>query len=167
MKEYFIKFFHYFCFVALLVSCQNIKASKENQIKSILSSDNGQLDLSQSTLEQQSIEKTKAEQFLLEARKKRIIIEVQPIEGTTKKPEINIALYARQTKNAVGQKIFNRIKIKKKKSDPCLSFLSNDDAQRFFLTNGGPKTDFMNLDPDGDGFACVWNPTQYRTLIAK
>ena len=136
-------------------------------MKSTLSSDNGQLDLSLSTLEQQNIEKTKAEQFLLQARQKRIIIEAQPAEKLTKKPKINIALYARQTTNAVGEKLFNRIKIKQNKSDPCLSFLSDDDAQRFFLKNGGPKMDFMNLDLNGDGFACDWNPIKYRNLIVK
>ena len=136
-------------------------------MKSTLSSDNGQLDLSLSTLEQQNIEKTKAEQFLLEARQKRIIVEVQPVEELTKKSEINIALYARQTTNAVGKRIFTRSKIKQNKSDPCLHFLSDEDAQRFFLKNGGPKTDFMNLDLDGDGFACDWNPIQYRNLIVK
>ena len=43
-------------------------------------------------------------------------------------------------------------------------FKSKDEAQRKFLKDGGPYKDRFNLDPDGDGFACDWDPEIYRKL---
>ena len=37
-------------------------------------------------------------------------------------------------------------------------------AQIFFLENGGPKNDFHNMDVDGEGFACNWDPAVYRKI---
>ena len=150
-----------------LVSCQSIPSNKDTTDKIILSSDNGLLDLSLSTLKQQNIEKAEAEKFLLEARQKRTIVEPEDTEELSEKSDINLALYARQTFNSVGQKIYNRNPTKKKKIDPCLRFISAEDAQRFFLKKNGPQKDFWNLDPDGDGFACKWNPEQYRKLLVN
>ena len=39
-------------------------------------------------------------------------------------------------------------------------------SQIFFLTNGGPKNDYHNIDADGDGFACKWDPSIYRKIDA-
>jgi len=36
----------------------------------------------------------------------------------------------------------------------CTDFSSQSEAQRFFITNGGPSSDPHNLDRDGDGIAC-------------
>lgn len=52
------------------------------------------------------------------------------------------------------------IKIRKYPStDPntivtCKSFITQKDAQDFFIKNGGPKNDKYNLDGDKDGNAC-------------
>ena len=46
----------------------------------------------------------------------------------------------------------------------CRRFESEDEAQRQFLANGGPQNDRFNLDPDGDGFACKFDPEPYRKL---
>lgn len=43
----------------------------------------------------------------------------------------------------------------------CSDFGSPAEAQRFFLSQGGPQRDPHNLDRDGDGFACEWG-TQVR-----
>ena len=165
MKKKIFKFFQIFFILTLLISCQTIPSNKEKTDTSILSSDNGLLDLSLSTIEQQNLEKTAAAKFLLEARQKRTVVKPEEIEDLTKKLVINLALYARQTSNAVGKKIYNRVLVKKEKLDPCLRFVSTEDAQRFFLEKGGPQKDFWNLDPDGDGFACKWNPEHYRKLL--
>ena len=45
-----------------------------------------------------------------------------------------------------------------------IKFKTKDDAQREFLKSGGPYSDKSNLDPDGDGFACDWDPEVYRGL---
>ena len=167
MKKTNFKFFQIFFILILLISCQTTPSNKEKTDTSILSSDNGLLDLSLSTLEQQNLEKIAAAKFLLEARQKRRVIQPEEIENLSKKLLINLALYARQTSNAVGEKIYIRPPIKKEKLDPCLRFVSSEDAQRFFLKKSGPQKDFWNLDPDGDGFACKWNPDQYRKLLVN
>ena len=37
-----------------------------------------------------------------------------------------------------------------------------DQAQQDFLAKGGPERDRMGVDPDGDGFACAWDPRPFR-----
>ena len=46
----------------------------------------------------------------------------------------------------------------------CKKFLNKNAAQIFFLKNGGPKNDYYNIDKDGDGFACKWDPEIYRKI---
>ena len=155
------------CFLFILGSCQNIQSNTEKQKDSKLASDNGQLDLSQSTLAQQDIEKTQAKESLMEAREKRIIILSNSEENLSQNSEVNVAVYARQTTHSIGDRKYTRMKVKSKKIDPCLRFQTGDDAQRFFLSNSGPVKDFWNLDQDGDGFACKWNPEPYRKILVK
>lgn len=40
----------------------------------------------------------------------------------------------------------------------CPDFSTQGDAQLFFEANGGPDSDPHDLDRDGDGMACDWNP---------
>jgi hypothetical protein len=40
----------------------------------------------------------------------------------------------------------------------CDDFPTQKDAQLFFEANGGPEEDSHDLDRDGDGMACDWNP---------
>ena len=151
-------------FIPVLMSCQSSDTLNQNTFDGSLASDNGQLDLSLSTLEQQSVDKALAKQSLAEARQKRMIVEPETSEKLHKVSKINIALYARQTNNTVGTKTYNRVQIKKRKLDPCSRFASSNEAQRFFLEKNGPKNDFWNLDPDGDGFACDWDPEPFKKL---
>lgn len=76
----------------------------------------------------------------------------------------NIVAYAIGTKNPVGTRIYNRVgfNAKTRFDKNCAKYPSDDQAQAAFLTKGGPKVDRMGLDPDGDGFACNWNPTPFR-----
>ena len=117
MKKTIFRFFQIFFLLTLLISCQTITSNKEKTDTSVLSSDNGLLDLSLSTIEQQNLEKTAAAKFLLEARQKRTVVQPEEIEDLTKKLVINLALYARQTSNSVGEKIYNRVPLKKEKLD--------------------------------------------------
>lgn len=128
-----------------------------------IATDDGTLDLNASSLDQQVIERNEAARKLAEARERLTIIE----PGTL--PEIvagvNIAAYARSTTHPVGQKIHRRPIIKTRfSSTECRKFPTADDAQRYFLANGGPQKDPLNLDPDGDGFACKWSPDYFRQL---
>ena len=49
----------------------------------------------------------------------------------------------------------------------CQGYRTDDVAQEDFLSAGGPQQDRLNLDPDGDGNACGWNPATYRSLVRQ
>ncbi len=75
----------------------------------------------------------------------------------------NIVAYALQTNNPVGVSLYSRGSTSASKTArACNAYRSSDAAQEDFLTKGGPERDRMGVDPDGDGFACGWNPTPFR-----
>ncbi|MEE2774438.1 MAG: hypothetical protein VYE27_05970 [Pseudomonadota bacterium] len=150
--------------VLLLTSCQSGSITTEDTDSRNLSSDDGQLDLSRYTLEQQKIEKRDAEALMMEARSKRIVISPDEIEEISSDISLNIAVYARSSTHKVGEKIYRRIKERQDSVDPCIRFKSDDDAQRYFLIKGGPERDIWGLDSDGDGFACDWDPKFFRLI---
>ncbi|MBJ3763894.1 hypothetical protein ILP92_14165 [Maribius pontilimi] len=76
----------------------------------------------------------------------------------------NIVQYALSTTNARGQSIYRRsgISLQSRSVRACQRYPSPDLAQEAFLERGGPEKDSLNLDPDGDGFACSWDPAPFR-----
>ena len=136
----------------------------ENSNPAKLSENHGRIDLSLDTMEQQTIDKANAAKKLSEARDQRMIVDTDPNSELPK--GVNIASFARSTKNDKGEKIYARNLFHSLDHwTECNSFRTSDSAQRFLLNNGGPELDSRNLDPDGDGFACNWNPSVYRQLI--
>jgi hypothetical protein len=124
--------------------------------------DQDRINLMQWTLEQQKIDAAKAESDLEAARRQLVIYKPTnvPSDGG-----VNVALYAKQTTNAVGQRIYDRsVGARISSMGACGRYRTDDDAQRAFLSSGGPDRDPLGLDPDGDGFACNWNPDTYRAL---
>jgi hypothetical protein len=78
----------------------------------------------------------------------------------------NIVEFALATTNPVGVALYDRGGIAFTNSDKaCSKFASPDQAQQAFLAAGGPDSDRKNLDPDGDGFACSWDPTSFRIAL--
>lgn len=78
----------------------------------------------------------------------------------------NIVEYALATTNPVGVALYDRSGIALISSEKaCLKFASPDQAQQAFLAAGGPDRDRKNLDPDGDGFACDWDPAPFRLAL--
>lgn len=78
----------------------------------------------------------------------------------------NIVEFALTTTNPVGVALYDRGGISLTSADKaCLRFASPDQAQQAFLASGGPDSDRKNLDPDGDGFACDWDPTAFRIAL--
>lgn len=76
----------------------------------------------------------------------------------------NIVEYALATKHAPGVQMYTRSG--RSKSDAaCGKFGSPDQAQQQFLLKGGPERDKLGVDPDGDGFACSWDPRPFRTAL--
>jgi len=78
----------------------------------------------------------------------------------------NIVEYALSTSNPVGKKVYRRnvILAQSRYERNCAKYASSDLAQEAFLRSGGPQRDKMGLDPDGDGFACGWDPTPFRRI---
>ncbi|MDT0682786.1 hypothetical protein RM543_08810 [Roseicyclus sp. F158] len=75
----------------------------------------------------------------------------------------NIVAYALQTSNSVGQPLYRRMFASADKARRnCANYPSPDVAQRDFLARGGPQRDRLGIDPDGDGFACSWDPSGFR-----
>lgn len=76
----------------------------------------------------------------------------------------NIVSFALSTDNVVGQPVFTRrgIAMETRARRACARFTSPDLAQEAFLARGGPARDALGVDPDGDGFACAWDPAPFR-----
>lgn len=121
------------------------------------------LNLNQYTLEQQRIDAAIAERELAAAREQLVI--VTPGETVPEVRGVNVALFASQTTHAVGEKRYSRSINPFRSRGRCARYPSPDAAQRAFLAEGGPERDPLNLDPDGDGFACGWDPEPYRRLV--
>lgn len=79
----------------------------------------------------------------------------------------NIVAYAIAAKNAKGQRVYRRngINAQRKYQRACSGFASQDQAQQAFMQQGGPQKDRKGMDPDGDGFACAWDPAPFRNAV--
>ena len=77
----------------------------------------------------------------------------------------NIVSYALQTSNPVGAQLYKRFSLSQARTvRNCAKYPSPDMAQSDFLAKGGPAKDRLGLDPDGDGFACAWDPSPFRAI---
>ena len=75
----------------------------------------------------------------------------------------NIVQYALSATNNVGESIYRRSGLSfTNPQKACAKYPSPDLAQQAFLEAGGPERDRKGLDPDGDGFACAWDPTPFQ-----
>ncbi|MEM9435082.1 MAG: hypothetical protein AAGA12_14250 [Pseudomonadota bacterium] len=73
--------------------------------------------------------------------------------------------FALQTSHPVGSKQYSRSGFGAGRvAEKCAEFRSAEQAQDAFLKQGGPRRDRLGLDPDGDGYACAWNPAKYRSV---
>lgn len=126
--------------------------------------DDDKINLMQWTLEQQKIDAAKAQRDLDAARSQLVV--VQPGGTVPRDPGgVNVALYAKQSTNALGQSVYARsIGARMTSAGSCSRYRDPDSAQRAFLAAGGPQSDRLGLDPDGDGFACSFDPAIYRAL---
>ncbi len=79
----------------------------------------------------------------------------------------NIVAYALSAPNQVGQEWYSRFAFagQGRMQRNCADYRSADEAQRDFLLRGGPERDARGLDPDGDGFACGWDPAPFRAAV--
>ena len=78
----------------------------------------------------------------------------------------NIVEYALRTTNPKGTSLYRRSSIGFQNYERnCAEYASADQAQIDFLARGGPQRDRRGLDPDGDGFACDWDPRPFRAAV--
>lgn len=72
--------------------------------------------------------------------------------------------FAVATSHPIGAKVYSRSPFTStsKFAKACAKYTSGEAAQDAFLKAGGPKRDKLGVDPDGDGYACRWDPTVYR-----
>lgn len=78
----------------------------------------------------------------------------------------NIVDYALATRHAPGTQLHKRSSLRANRAAAaCVKYGSPDQAQEAFLAKGGPDRDRLGLDPDGDGFACGWDPRPFRTAL--
>lgn len=78
----------------------------------------------------------------------------------------NIVAFAISTNHPIGTQMYRRSKISLNSYNAaCARFPSPDLAQEALLAAGGPNKDRKGLDPDGDGYACAWDPTPFRAAV--
>lgn len=102
---------------------------------------------------------------LAQNRAQYIVIEPKALP-TRRGSGPNIVDYALRTTNPVGVQLYSRTNLfgESRYLRNCAKYPSPDRAQEAFLTRGGPKSDRLGLDPDGDGYACTWDPSPFRKV---
>ena len=97
-------------------------------------------------------------------RQARVVVAPQPVPERSGSSRPNIVAFALATTNRVGEQVYSRsgVTSTSRFQRNCARYASPDLAQEDFLARGGPERDGRGLDPDGDGFACFWDPTPFR-----
>ncbi len=93
------------------------------------------------------------------------VVQPEPLPNRPNSVGPNIVEYALSTSHPVGTKLHRRFGANQSREEllrRCAVYVSPDAAQRDFLERGGPERDRKGLDPDGDGYACLWDPAPYR-----
>jgi hypothetical protein len=121
------------------------------------------INLAQYSQEQQKIDRENAARELALARSQLVIVTPDQVQGGSRSNALEA--FARSTTHNVGEKKYRRglFSDAETTNANCANYRSADDAQRAFLAAGGPGSDSLNLDPDGDGFACRWSPLPFRS----
>lgn len=122
------------------------------------------INLNLTSQEQQKRERDAAQARREAAQQQLVVIAPEPVPQQN--INANVVAFAKETTHPVGTKRYNRpaFRDRVQAASNCRRLGSDDEAQRQFLANGGPTTDRFNLDPDGDGFACSFDPEKYRKL---
>ena len=109
-----------------------------------------------------SIESDKAR--IAENRAQYAVVQPTALPSRSGSNQPNVVAYALETQHPRGTQLHRRLGFASvaKTQRNCAKYNSADDAQLEFLTRGGPTRDRLALDPDGDGYACDWNPAKYR-----
>ncbi|MEM1352955.1 MAG: hypothetical protein AAGF27_11465 [Pseudomonadota bacterium] len=92
------------------------------------------------------------------------VIEPEALPERSGSDQPNIVAFALSTSHPVGTPVYARAGLNgaARAERNCREYASPDQAQIDFLARGGPLRDRRGLDPDGDGYACDWNPAPFR-----
>ena len=102
------------------------------------------------------------------ARNRAEYVEVEPgaLPQRPGNTGASIVEFALATNHAPGVQLYKRGGIGlRSQNAACAKYASPDLAQQDFLERGGPDSDRLGVDPDGDGFACSWDPRPFRTAL--
>ena len=104
---------------------------------------------------------------LARLRAARLEVAPEPVPARPADAAPNVVAYAVSAPNAVGEPIHRRSGLLSlvRLRDACRRYASPDRAQEAFLAAGGPERDRQGLDPDGDGYACGWDPAPFRRAL--
>ena len=160
-----VRHIYFLCTLFLVIGCQTDMSIENEGVRgnSDLKISDGVLDLSQFSQEQQKLERERAAKRREELKAGRVVLENNGREKIGARP-LNLAVFARSVSNRIGEKIYFRNSLSASVNSRCKQFSNKNAAQIFFLKNGGPINDFYNIDVDGDGFACNWDPAIYRKI---
>lgn len=95
------------------------------------------------------------------------VVRPRAVPARPREQNANIVAYALSAPNRVGQGVYVRDGVAQPGAIPgrCARYVSEDTAQEAFLEAGGPDADPLGIDPDGDGFACGWDPAPFRRAV--
>lgn len=112
--------------------------------------------------EQRSIEGDAAR--LEQNRAQYQVVTPQAVPERSGEEQPNIVAFALSTSHPVGTSVYARAGLNGagRAARNCAGYPSPDLAQIDFLARGGPLRDWRGLDPDGDGYACSWDPSPFR-----
>jgi len=78
----------------------------------------------------------------------------------------NVVAFALATDHPVGAARYARDNPSAERAArACGRHVSAALAQAAFLRAGGPEGDRQGMDPDGDGYACGWDPAPFRNAV--
>ena len=99
-------------------------------------------------------------------RAKYVLIEPTSLPRRPGSNVPSIVEFAIKTTNPIGTQLYARPFASKTRFEwNCSKYSSQSAAQEAFLVWGGPKVDPKGIDPDGDGFACYWDPKPFRSVL--
>ena len=99
-------------------------------------------------------------------RAKYVLIEPTSLPRRPGSNVPSIVEFAIKTTNPIGTQLYARPFASKTRFDwNCAKYSSQSAAQEAFLVWGGPKVDPKGIDPDGDGYACYWDPKPFRSVL--
>ncbi|MEZ5796693.1 MAG: hypothetical protein R3D63_03890 [Paracoccaceae bacterium] len=103
---------------------------------------------------------------IAENRAKYVVVQPKDLPQRPGDTGPNIVEFALATTHDPGTQLYSRSKFGAKNVNvACAKYASPDLAMQDFLARGGPDRDRLGLDPDGDGFACGWDPRPFRTAL--